>query len=131
LLHATGNSRLTSSHVAPDIVSPALQDLLIAAADRAAAQLSGSDRDQEAEIRDQYTRIIRLCLAAADAEFDSRYDADRLAAQRLTPELVNGLRRAIVQLAMHDNTGMSASDLAALLGSVDRLTARPDPVQAN
>jgi signal transduction histidine kinase len=122
---------LTSSHVAPDIVSPTLQELLFAAADRAATQLSGSDRDQETEIRDQYSRIIRLCLAAADAEFDSRYDGDRLASQRATPEQVTALRRAILHLATQDGTGIPGVELAALLSSLERITARPDPVQVN
>jgi signal transduction histidine kinase len=122
---------LTSSHVAPDIVSPALQDLLFAAAERAAAQLSRSDRDQEAEVRDQYSRIVRLCLAASDAEFDTRYDADRMAAQRTAPDHVTALRMALVQLAAQDGAGIAGADLGALLITLERVTARPDPVQVN
>jgi signal transduction histidine kinase len=122
---------LTSSHVVPDIVSPALQELLFAAADRAAAQLSGSDKDQEAEIREQFARIIRLCLAASDAEFDVRYDVDRAVAQRINPEYVATLRRALVQLTAVDGMGLAAVELATLLVSIDRVSARPDPVQVN
>ena len=122
---------MTSSHVAPDIVSPALQDLLVAATDRAAAQHSGSDVDQEAEIRDQYSRIARLCLAASDAEFDTRYDADRVAAQRIAPGYVTTLRRALLQLTAQEGNGIPAVELASLLNTLDRVTAPPHPVQAN
>jgi signal transduction histidine kinase len=112
-------------------MSPALQELLFVAADRAAAQLSGSDRDEQAEIRDQYSRIIRLCLAAPDAEFDTRYDADRAVAQRIDGFHVTTLRRALVHLIAQDGAGIGAADLATLLLTLGRVTARPDPVQVN
>lgn len=112
-------------------MSPALQELLFAAAARAAAQLSGSDKDQEADIREQFARIIRLCLATSDAEFEVRYDADRAVAQRVNPEYVATLRRALVHLTATDGNGLAAVELATLLMTIDRVSARPDPVQVN
>ncbi|HEX9483069.1 MAG TPA: HAMP domain-containing sensor histidine kinase [Gemmatimonadaceae bacterium] len=103
-------------------MSPSLQDLLSLAADRAAGELSRGDPDSAAEIREQLSRLGRLGLAASDAEFDSSYDADRLAVQHIPMHHVAALHNALLSIVAQEGAGIGATDLAVLLTAFDRLT---------
>src|SRR2546430_6669973 len=67
-LRPADQTRLPSSQVTADMVSPSLQALLFLAAERAATELARSERTPASEIRAQLSRLVRLGLSASDSD---------------------------------------------------------------
>ena len=100
------------------VISP-LQNLLHAAADRAALELARGERIAESEIRDQLGRLVRLGLGTSEAESGS-YPGTRTELLSPVPRhYATALRTALLTIVAQDSTGIPAADLATLLAAMD------------
>jgi signal transduction histidine kinase len=101
------------------MVSSPLQNLLHVAADRAAAELASGERIAESDIRDQLGRLVRLGLGTTDAESGTYPETRTELLSPVPRHYATALRSALLTIVSHDNTGISAADLATLLCAMD------------
>ena len=100
------------------VISP-LQNLLHAAADRAALELARGERIAESEIRDQLGRLVRLGLGTSDAESGSYPETRTELLSPVPRHYATALRTALLTTVAQDSTGIPAADLATLLAAMD------------
>ena len=123
--------RLTSTRVAADIVSPSLQDLLSLAADRAATELARSERIHESEIRESLSRIVRLGIAASDAESGVLGEERREMLSPVPRHYADALRSALLAIISQEGASVSGVELATVLTAMDSMNPLLGAVSAN
>ena len=102
------------------MVSPALKDLLSIAADRAATELSHSERTPPPEIREQLSRLVRLGLGVDANVSNGDWEREASAPPRAVPRhYCDALRGALVNLIATDGASITGSELAGLIAAMD------------
>jgi signal transduction histidine kinase len=100
------------------VISP-LQNLLHAAADRAAAELARGERIAESEIRDQLGRLVRLGLGAPEADASTYAERRTELLSPVPRHYATALRTSLLSMVAQDNTAISAAELATILAAMD------------
>jgi signal transduction histidine kinase len=110
---------LSSSHVAADVASPTLPDLLYLAADRAAAELARSERTAATEIREQLSRLVRLGLRASDSRGTGSFAGEIVSARSVPRRYGDALRGSLLAVVAQEGAAISGQDLAALMSAME------------
>lgn len=121
--------RLTPSHVATDMVSLSLRELLHLAADAAALELSRSEDSQAAEIREQLDRLVRIGVGAAGSRLNGS-QADSITVPAPLPRhYANALKQALLALVIQGK-GIDGAEFATMLTAIDGANIAFSPAES-
>ncbi|MES2177426.1 MAG: HAMP domain-containing sensor histidine kinase [Gemmatimonadota bacterium] len=111
---------MPSTHIAADIVSPSLHDLLHLAADRATAELSSTDGTPLPDVREQLTRLVLLGLAVTGELSSMDFGETQAMSRPAVPRhYAAALRRALLSVVIQEGGAVGAAELAALITALD------------
>ena len=112
-------------------MSPSLQDLLSLAADHAATELARSERIPQSEIRESLSRIVRLGIAASDAESGVFGEERREMLSPVPRHYADALRGALLAIISQEGASVSGVELATVITAMDSMNPLLGAVSAN